>query len=130
MAPRKVVKAKVDEEIKVDVMKVDVDTEEVTVDTEDTTDDTEIEGSTDEEVGNLENFLNGNESTLTVDTSVVPDSSKIPEAPENKNVRIKMRVDHRCNVGGELYDLKKGSCYNVPESVKKILNKVEVLAPL
>lgn len=47
-----------------------------------------------------------------------------------KNVRIRMRVDHKCCVNTEIYDFKKGQCYNVPQSVKMRLNKAGVLLPL
>lgn len=51
-------------------------------------------------------------------------------AQAKKTVRIRMRESHRCWVGSELYDLKKGQCYNVPQSLKMRLNKAGVLLPL
>ena len=45
-------------------------------------------------------------------------------------VRIKLREDHKFNVGSEMYDLKKGESYMVPISVKRRLNGAGVLAPL
>ena len=48
----------------------------------------------------------------------------------HKNVRVRANRDHRCFIGGELYDLKEGQCYNVPEFVKSVLNKAGILAPL
>ena len=58
------------------------------------------------------------------DTKV--DTSTLPE----RTVRIRLRVNHRCTIGGEFYDLKEGQCYNVPISVKKRLNKAGILSPL
>lgn len=51
-------------------------------------------------------------------------------AQAKKTVRIRMRESHRCWVGSELYDLKKGQCYNVPQSLKMRLNKAGILLPL
>lgn len=64
--------------------------------------------------------------SVDVEGSVV----KKEEQPE-RNVRIKMGADHKCCIGGEWYNLKKGQCYNVPTSVKTILMQVEgLLLPL
>lgn len=66
------------------------------------------------------------EVKVDVEGSVV----KKEEQPE-RNVRIKMGADHKCCIGGEWYNLKKGQCYNVPVSVKNILMQVEgLLLPL
>lgn len=45
-------------------------------------------------------------------------------------VKIRMRVDHKCCIAMERYDLKEGKTYIVPENVKTILNKAGLLAPL
>ena len=45
-------------------------------------------------------------------------------------VKIRMRVDHKCCIAMERYDLKAGKTYVVPENVKRILNKAGLLAPL
>lgn len=50
--------------------------------------------------------------------------------PPPKMVRIKMRDDHRCHIGGQSYVLEKGKCYNVPENVKNVLTRAELLLPL
>lgn len=63
---------------------------------------------------------------IQVDTTPIDNSTQATA----KNVRIRMREDHRCWVNNELYELKKGQCYNVPVSVKKRLNKAGVLLPL
>lgn len=54
------------------------------------------------------------------------DESKIPE----KDVKIKLKEDHRCWVGRELYDFKKGKTYNVPKELKMRLASAGVLMPL
>ena len=48
----------------------------------------------------------------------------------NGNVKIRMRVDHKCCIAMERYDLKAGKTYTVPENVKEILNKAGLLSPL
>lgn len=64
---------------------------------------------------------------VTVDAgSVNVDTSKKPDG----KVKIRMRVDHRCTVGKEMYDLKAGKTYTVPNSVKLRLNKAGLLLPL
>ena len=68
------------------------------------------------------------EDDVKVDVDTTPIDMGSQATP--KNVRIRMRCDHRCWVGTELYDLKKGQCYNVPENVKHILGKAGLLDPL
>lgn len=65
------------------------------------------------------------EPEVEIDSKAVEDKTVV-----HKNVRVRANRDHRCFIGGELYDLKEGQCYNVPEFVKKTLNKAGVLAPL
>lgn len=65
------------------------------------------------------------EPEVTVDSEAVEDKTVA-----TKNVRVRVKVDHRCFIGGELYDLKADQCYNVPEFVKKTLNRAGILAPL
>lgn len=65
---------------------------------------------------------------VEVDTkSVVVKES---DRPKNGSVKIRMRVDHKCCIAMERYDLKAGKTYVVPENVKRILNKAGLLAPL
>lgn len=66
--------------------------------------------------------------TLSVDKSVETGVENIPTT--EYNVKIRMREDHYCCIGGERYDLKKGKLYTVPENVKRILNDAGFLAPL
>lgn len=70
------------------------------------------------------------EETPVVNVDVEGSKVKKEEQPE-KNVRIKMAEDHKCNIGGEWYNLKKGQCYNVPVSVKQRLMQIAgLLLPL
>lgn len=74
---------------------------------------------------------------VTVETpvanDVVVDTESAQVNTSNKpsgNVKIRMRVDHKCCIAMERYDLKAGKTYVVPENVKRILNKAGLLAPL
>ena len=64
-------------------------------------------------------------ATVEVDPTVTEKSVR-----KEGNVKIRMRVDHKCNIAMVRYDLKKGEVYTVPENVKKILDKRGFLAPL
>ena len=67
----------------------------------------------------------------TPETEVKVDMNAMKKSPRKEgNVRIRMRVDHRCCIAMVRYDLKKGQCYNVPENVKRILGKAGLLDPL
>ena len=68
---------------------------------------------------------NKNTATVEVDPTVTEKSVR-----KEGNVKIRMRVDHKCNIAMVRYDLKKGEVYTVPENVKKILDKRGFLAPL
>ena len=61
-----------------------------------------------------------------VEVVAQPVKAKRPEG----TVKICMRVDHKCTIAMEVYDLKKGKVYTVPENVKRILNNAGLLAPL
>ena len=116
MAVRKVNKK--DEETKVEVTTAVAEQEEVV---EATTEATEEEVPTVEVTEQTEEP----EVKVEVDTEVAKE-----EVHVKKDVRIRVARDHRCFIGGEMYDLKAGSCYNVPEFVKKTLNRAGVLAHL
>ena len=116
MAVRKVNKK--DEETKVEVTTAVAEEEEVV---EATTEATEEEIPTVEVTEQTEEP----EVKVEVDTEVAKE-----EVHVKKDVRIRVARDHRCFIGGEMYDLKAGSCYNVPEFVKKTLNRAGILAPL
>lgn len=66
------------------------------------------------------------EPKVDVDTTPVNPATQATA----KKVRIRMRADHKCWLNNEVYELKKGQCYNVPESLKKRLNKAGLLLPL
>lgn len=53
-----------------------------------------------------------------------------PTVVPQKMVKILMKEDHKCFIGGEWYFLLKGKHYNVPENVKAILIKADKLQPL
>lgn len=116
MAVRKVNKK--DEETKVEVTTAVAEEEEVV---EATTEATEEEVPTVEVTEQTEEP----EVKVEVDTEVAKEELHV-----KKDVRIRVARDHRCFIGGEMYDLKAGSCYNVPEFVKKTLNRAGILAPL
>lgn len=116
MAVRKVNKK--EEETKVEVTTAVAEKEEVV---EATTEATEEEVPTVEVTEQTEEP----EVKVEVDTEVAKE-----EVHVRKDVRIRVARDHRCFIGGEMYDLKAGSCYNVPEFVKKTLNRAGILAPL
>lgn len=73
------------------------------------------------------------EVTALVTPEVEVDTENVKVDTTNKpdgKVKVRMREDHRCYIGQELYDLKEGQCYVIPESVKKRLNKAGLLSPL
>ena len=83
-----------------------------------------VEENTDIEVDN--SLVEDNEGI-----SVDPTTFEVNEEPVLEgNVKIRMRVDHRCNIAGVLYDLKKDKTYTVTPNVKGILNKAGYLSPL
>lgn len=67
----------------------------------------------------------------TEDIDVDTENAKVDTSNKpNGKVKIRMRVDHKCCIAMERYDLKAGKTYVVPENVKRILNKAGLLAPL
>ena len=71
----------------------------------------------------------------TADVDVNTDNLKVeeknipPEKVSNK-AKIRMRVDHKCTIAMERYDLKAGQVYTVPKNVRDILNRADLLSPL
>lgn len=65
-----------------------------------------------------------------VDEEVTIEPVVITQAPEPKNVKIKMAQNHNCVIGGVRYTLAKGTQYNVPVNVKNILSREGLLLPL
>ena len=105
--------------------------EEVTVETTtEQTEDTTVDIEPVVEIPEEKPTIEGNKAQVTVDTNTLKvDEEKIPEETP-QNVKIRMRVDHKCVIAMERYDLKAGSVYNVPANVKRILNDAGLLAPL
>lgn len=114
MAVKKAVKKDTTSEVEVQ--------ESPVVDTEVGDNTKEVEVETDVEVSVPEEEK---EPEVEIDSKAVEDKTVV-----HKNVRVRANRDHRCFIGGELYDLKEGQCYNVPEFVKSVLNKAGILAPL
>ena len=56
----------------------------------------------------------------------VPEAKEIPD----KNVKIKLRVNHKCHIGKEGYNFIAGKIYTVPENVKRILQEAGLLSAL
>lgn len=83
----------------------------------------------------LETKLKGNlkrnsETVIEEDLGEVTIVKEEPKVIPQKMVKILMREDHRCYVGGEWYYLLKGKHYNVPENVKSILLNADKLLPI
>lgn len=55
---------------------------------------------------------------------------KASKAPVQKNVKVCLRVNHSCTIGGVTYHFVKGKQTNVPADVKAILLKADLLMPL
>lgn len=69
----------------------------------------------------------------TQDSTIEVETEKAQVNTSNKpngNVKIRMRVDHKCTIAMERYDLKAGKTYTVPLNVKRVLNKAGLLSPL
>lgn len=120
MAVKKKVDKAVEAEVKVDVQ-VETPVEEVQEDVIETNEGEESADKTPEvEIEEEKAEVNVDLDNATVNTSNKPDGK----------VKIKMRVDHRCTIAMERYDLVAGKTYIVPRNVKNILNKAGLLAPL
>lgn len=49
---------------------------------------------------------------------------------EPKKVRIVLKKYHKCNIGGNFYEFRPDTRYDVPENVKTILLGADLLKPL
>lgn len=105
------------EEVKEDEVKVET-ASNVEVTTEEPKEDEVVEVNEENEEDNGVN--------LEVDETPVDNSIQAKE----KNVRIKMRCDHKCWFAGVCYEFKQGACYNVPNELKMRLSKADILLPL
>ena len=56
----------------------------------------------------------------------VPEAKEIPD----KNVKIKLRVNHKCHIGADNYNFIAGKIYTVPQNVKRILQDAGLLSAL
>ena len=106
-------KAKKENEIEVDIATAVVDPIDEIDEVEETKSDVVVEEPAKDDV------------EVTVEDTVVDNTRK-----PNGNVKIRMRVDHKCCIAMERYDLKAGKVYTVPENVKNILNKAGLLSPI
>lgn len=61
---------------------------------------------------------------------IKPDLTKPAPEPPPKNVKVRLRQDHTCTIGGEKYALKKNMVYPVPLNVKVILERANLLKNL
>lgn len=68
-----------------------------------------------------------NPETAPPDVQFEDNSDK--KAPERK-VKIVLKENHTCSIGGVRYHFEKGKQYNVPASVKSILMQAGLLMPL
>ena len=113
---------------------VEVDTANTVVETEDTieTNETEIDvvEETKSDVEVEEPTVVEVDDPTEDDVEVTVEEPTINTKKFNGNVKIRMRVDHKCCIAMERYDLKAGKVYTVPENVKNILNKAGLLSPL
>lgn len=63
-------------------------------------------------------------SAVTMDTGIKP------PPPPPKQVKIRAREAHSCVIGGTRYTFAKGEAYTVPENVRAVLAKADLLLPL
>ena len=74
-----------------------------------------------------------NAEVKNADQSEVPPEKVEYEQEEPQKVsRVKIRVgqNHKCNIGGVMYDFKRGEVYHVPEDVKRVLYVAGVLTSI
>ena len=87
--------------------------------------------------------VNPVEETPVAEVISVEETEKVETSPETtvtfedtkstpikKNVKVCLRANHSCSIGGVTYHFEKGKQYNVPESVKSILLQADLLKPL
>ena len=137
MAVKRAKKDELDEKVStpVDVTPVDV-TDDVVDETETSkTDETEIdeveETASDVVVDEPTDIEIEVDEPSKDDVEVSVEDAVVNTAKKpNGNVKIRMRVDHKCCIAMERYDLKADKVYTVPENVKKILNKAGLLSPI
>lgn len=77
-------------------------------------------------VKKLEKNNNLCETSDVVEVNTNIDTSKVPE----RDVKIRVRKNHRCTIGRTTYVFEKGKTYIVPLNVKYILDAADLLLPL
>lgn len=70
----------------------------------------------------LENIKNDEEGK--------PVEIEIQGKKEEPRVKIKTKKNHRCFIGGTWYSFLEGKVTTVPQNVKNVLMKTDILAPL
>lgn len=63
--------------------------------------------------------------TISTDVYITPQAESV-----KKEVRVKTKRDHKCNVGGQWYYFTANRVSSVPEQVRNILLKSGMLLPL
>lgn len=61
---------------------------------------------------------------------VFVEKDETPKPKPVTMVKVKLKSNHKCNIGGDWYVFHEGKQYNVPENVKAILAKADKLLPL
>ena len=89
-------------------------TEETTEDAEKKLDDLVMVTDTEEEKAEDETSADSSDDDVTIQSAV-------------KKVKVKVKKDHSCCIGGEWYNLVAGKETNVPEDVKRILASANLL---
>ena len=125
MAVKKVTTKATEVEVNEEVVENTTPVEE----TKDDVEETSVEKATEEvaEPVEIAEPVKEEEAKVEVDT----EKAEVKESNKpSGSVKIRMRVDHKCTIAMECYDLKAGKTYIVPENVKRILNNAGLLAPL
>lgn len=75
------------------------------------------------------------EEEIIIDEPIVEEEVVIEEPVKEqptpvKMVKIKLKEEHKCHIGGEWYVFEAGRQYTVPEEVKYILSQNQLLLPI
>jgi len=71
-----------------------------------------------------------NSETAPPDPEIKFEDKDSQKSSIEKNVKVCLKVNHSCNIGGVSYHFEKGKQVNVPSSVKTILMQAGLLMPL
>lgn len=80
--------------------------------------------------GSAETVENSSDVKNTTSEEVTINEDDTVAVPKDKMVKIRPRESHRCTIGGVTYDLKKDVVTTVPEFVKSVLKKADLLQSL